>query len=82
MTRCRVRAVAVRAAPWSAERWRAYYEANAEALLPLPWGGGAAWPEAERDAVLGETNREHPGEQGAPSTSGRRRLSAAGGGTG
>jgi hypothetical protein len=67
MTRCRVRAVAVRAAPWSAERWRAYYEANAEALLPLPWGGGAALPDAERDALaaslqdfqLGESSEGH-----------------------
>jgi hypothetical protein len=67
MTLLRERPGTVRAAPWSSAQWCAYYEANKDNLLALPWGRGPAWSEAERDALaaslqdfqLGEKSEGH-----------------------
>ena len=38
-------------APWTSQRWCAYFRANAGNLLTLPWQCGAEWTEEEK-AVL------------------------------
>jgi hypothetical protein len=63
----------VRAAPWSASQWCAYYRANAQRLLPLPWRWGAQLTDAERTAVAASIQDFQLGE----SSEGRNLLDRA-----
>src|SRR2546426_2326227 len=53
--------------PWSSHQWCAYFRANREALLKLPWERGAELTESERETIacslqdfqLGESSEGH-----------------------
>jgi hypothetical protein len=63
----------VRAALWSATEWCAYYRANTQRLLPLPWHRGAQLTDVERNAVAASIQDFQLGE----SSEGRHLLERA-----
>jgi hypothetical protein len=63
----------VRAKPWSSRQWVAYYRANAQNLLSLPWKEGAGLTDSERAAVASSIQDFQLGE----SSEGRNLLQRA-----